>query len=63
MAQIITPAELEHLSIAELRCLLRQVWKDLARLKQDSPEGRLALALIENIERALYGRLLHWPRA
>ena len=48
MTRLITPSELEHLNAAELRRLLDQAWEDLA--------------LYESIERALYYRLLQWPR-
>lgn len=48
MTRLITPSELESLSTEELRLLLDQAWEDIA--------------LYESIERALYCRLLYWPR-
>jgi hypothetical protein len=62
MTQLMISSELEHLSTAELRCLLGQIWKDLSRLEQDMPEKQMALALLDNVERALHCRLPHWPR-
>ena len=57
MKRLITPVAIEHLSINELRSLFQQVWRELSRSEQGSPERRLALASLENIERVICCKL------
>ncbi len=54
--KLITAFELETRNEFELRVLFRDVSDALARSDRHSPERRIALASLENIERALCAR-------
>jgi hypothetical protein len=57
MSKVFTPAELQRLTISELRTLLRTVHEELARSAPGSDARRIAALSIEAINRAIKFRL------
>ncbi len=53
MSRLITTAELQRLTLAELHALRRAVEDELLRSNPDTATRRNALASLENIERAI----------
>ena len=53
MSQLITASELEHLDEYELRSKFCSISNDLAKSAQATTERPMALASLENVERAL----------
>lgn len=53
MSQLITASELEHLDEYELRSKFCSISNDLAKTASATTERPMALASLENVERAL----------
>ena len=63
MSQLITASELEHLDEYELRSKFCSISNDLAKTAAATAERPMALASLENVERALARRMAARKRA
>jgi hypothetical protein len=63
MSQLITASELEHLDEYELRSKFCSISNDLAKTASATTERPMALASLENVERALARRMAARRRA
>ena len=63
MSQLITASELEHLDEYELRSKFCSISNDLAKTSSATTERPMALASLENVERALARQMAARKRA
>lgn len=63
MSQLITASELEHLDEYELRSKFCSISNDLAKSASATAERPMALASLENVERALARQMAARKRA
>ena len=62
MTQLITQAELEHLSEPELRLKYTQILNDLARQQQSALDCPLIMATLRNIQEVIVRRRALRPK-